>query len=289
MRIDAGTALLEVKEHGPGDGPALILIRGLGTQLVHWPGELVQGFAARGYRTVIFDNRDVGLSQRFPAPGVPDSRAAILKAVARGHVPAPAYGLDDMAGDVIGLMDALGIRRAHVFGISMGGMIAQIMALRHRDRLNSAIIVMSAAGLRDPGLLERLLVEDLEREAYIDAWVAAHGDFGSPGFPMPEPDIRAEAGRAFDRGAEAAGVNRQALATMAAPDLRDELSRLDLPCLVIHGLDDTLIPPESGREIAGLIPGAELELVPGMGHIITPGAAEPVIGLVDGFIRRVGG
>jgi len=286
MRLEARGIALEVEAHGPADGPALILIRGLGTQLVHWPQELVRGFAHRGFRTVIFDNRDVGRSARCPAPGVPGDRKRILAALRAGAPPAPAYGLDDMAGDVIGIMDRLGIGRAHVFGISMGGVIAQILAIDHADRLLSACIVMSAARLNDPGLLERLLVEDLDRTAFQDAWVAAHAEFGSPGYPMAEAEIRREAGRAWDRGADAAGVNRQALAIAAAPDRRRELPGVKRPCLVIHGADDRLIPPAAGREIAALIPGAELRIIEGMGHIITPALAPEIVGTVDRFLAR---
>ncbi|MFC3117728.1 alpha/beta fold hydrolase [Jhaorihella thermophila] len=146
MQIDANGIRLEVELHGPGSGAPIILIRGLGTQLVHWPAALTEGLAARGFRVVIFDNRDVGLSQRCPAPGVPSSADEILEALRRGVPLRPAYTLNDMARDVVGLMDALDIPRAHVFGISMGGAIAQILALDHGARLLTATFVMTACG-----------------------------------------------------------------------------------------------------------------------------------------------
>ncbi|NOX74688.1 MAG: alpha/beta fold hydrolase [Alphaproteobacteria bacterium] len=286
MQIKANGISLEYEEYGPKDGPPLILIRGLGSQLVYWPQELVQGFASAGYRTITFDNRDVGLSQRFARKGVTDSKASILARAAGGDLPKPAYTLDDMARDVVGLIDALNIPHAHIFGISMGGGIAQLLAINHADRLLSASIVMTTAKFRGPEMLEILLVEDEDRATFQESWIAGNMDYGSPGFRAPDSYIRAEAGQAWDRGADAAGVNRQTLATMASSDRREMLKAVNLPCLVIHGAVDTLIPPEAGREIAALIPQAELEIIDGMGHVITPLLGPVIVGLLDRFIRR---
>jgi len=285
MQITANGIALEVEQHGPHDGPALILIRGLGTQLIHWPDALVQGFAARGYRTVIFDNRDTGLSARWSDAGISADADDILAAIKVGRLPPAAYTLSDMAGDVIGLMDALDIVRADVFGISMGGAIAQILAIEHAARLRTAVIVMSAGAMKNPALLPQLLVRDMGRADFQRAWVQGHADWGSPGYPMPEADIAAEAGRAWDRGADAAGVNRQALAIAHAPDRRDALKRVQLPCLVFHGADDTLIPPDFGFEIATLIPDAALRIIPGMGHVITPALAPIIVDMTDRFLK----
>ena len=291
MQIPANGITLEVEDHGAPTDPALILIRGLGTQLVHWPANFVQGFVRAGFRCITFDNRDVGLSSRCPAPGVPGDPDQITARVTAGEEIAPAYALDDMAADVVGLMDTLGIARAHVFGISMGGAIAQILAMNHADRLLSDTIVMTACRpLLDrahaAAILPRLLARpETEAEAQ-DNWVAGHASFGSPGFPMPEAEIRAEARLAWARGHDAEGVNRQLLATMAAPDRRPLLRRVTTPCLVIHGIDDTLIPVEMGAEIAEHIPGAEYQAIKGMGHIITPLLAPQIVSLVTDFIRR---
>jgi pimeloyl-ACP methyl ester carboxylesterase len=285
MQIKANGIWLEYEEYGPQDGLPLILIRGLGSQLVYWPQEFVQGFANRGYRTILFDNRDVGLSQRFAVKGVSHSKSSILEAAKAGNIPPPAYTLDDMAGDVIGLMDALHIPRAHVFGISMGGGIAQVLAIDHADRLLSAVIVMTTAKFRGAEMLEILLVEDEDRATFQESWIEGNKDYGSPGFYATDDYIRTEAGLAWDRGADAAGVNRQTLATMTAGDRRERLKAVALPCLVIHGADDTLIPPDKGREIAALIPNAKLEVIEGMGHVITPRLAPVIVGMVDGFIR----
>ncbi|WP_137699844.1 alpha/beta fold hydrolase [Marimonas lutisalis] len=293
MQLTANGITLEVEDHGPRDAPTMILIRGLGTQLVHWPANFVQGFVNAGFRTITFDNRDVGLSQRCPAPGVPGDADEITARVMAGEEIAPAYTLDDMARDVTGLMDTLGIARAHVFGISMGGAIAQILAIDHADRILTDTIVMTACrplvergAVRD--LLPRLLMRPETLDEAQDNWVAGHASFGSPGFPMAEEDIRAEARLAWSRGNDADGVNRQLLATMAAQDRRPALKSVTIPCLVIHGVDDTLIPVELGAEIAAHIPGSEYHAIKGMGHIITPMLAPQVVSLVADFIRRQG-
>ncbi|WP_372609435.1 alpha/beta fold hydrolase [Aquicoccus sp.] len=291
MQITANDITLEIEDHGPADAPAMILIRGLGTQLVHWPENLVEGFVNAGLRTITFDNRDVGLSQRFPTPGVPGDPDEITEKLMSGTGIPPAYTLDDMARDVIAIMDARGIDKAHVFGISMGGAIAQILALDHADRLLSATIVMTAARpLLERGriadMLPRLLARPETLDEAQDNWVAGHASFGSPGFPVAEEDIRAEARLAWARSADPEGINRQLLATLAAPDRRPRLGELTTPCLVIHGVDDTLIPVELGREIADHIPGAEFHAIKGMGHIITPLLAPQIVSLVCDFIRR---
>lgn len=287
MQVKANGIMLEVAEHGPKDGSPLILIRGLGTQMAHWPEEFVQGFAALGYRVVTFDNRDVGLSQRCPAEGVDGSAQSILEAIAAGLPPRPAYALDDMARDVVGLMDALGIAKAHIFGISMGGGIAQILATEHSDRLLSAMIVMTRARLTGQGSVELLLAKPETEEEYIATSLASDAAWGSPGFPASEDYLRDQAKRAYARGADPEGVNRQLLATFSSGDRRDALRAVDLPCYVIHGAQDALIPPEAGEEIAALIPGAKLEVIEGMGHVITPALAPLLVAKVDDFIRTL--
>ncbi|MGX9351355.1 alpha/beta fold hydrolase [Shimia sp. W99] len=294
MQITANGITLEVQEFGPSDGVPLILIRGLGSQLIHWPAELYEGLAARGYRTIIFDNRDVGLSQRCPAPDAPGDADAILEIAASGAPVPHAYKLTDMANDVVGLMDALDIDTAHIFGISMGGGIAQTLCIDHPDRLRSATIVMTAArplasGEEGRALLPAILSRPMDKEAYIESWVQEHANHGSPGYPMPDEGIRAEAELAWSRGVDADGINRQALAVMASPDRRSDLTRVALPCQVIHGVDDALIPVELGAEIASLIPECDYHAIDGMGHIITPALAPMIVEMVDDFIRRRGG
>lgn len=292
MQIVANGITLDYETHGAEEAPPLILVRGLGSQLIHWPDALIAALTGAGYRVIRFDNRDVGRSQRCPAPGVTGEADDILRAAKAGALPPPAYSLGDMARDVTGLMDALGIDRAHVLGISMGGAILQLLTLHHADRLLSATIVMTACrslGGAKSGLaeLDSLLARPLTREAYIESWVEEHRVNGSPGFPMPEADIRDEAARAWARGYDAAGINRQLLATAAEPPRCAALREVALPCLVIHGAEDALIPPEAGREIAANIPGADYVEIPGMGHIITPALAPHFAGIVTGFLDRV--
>lgn len=289
MQIQANGITLEVDDHRPKDAPAIILIRGLGTQMIHWPANFITGFVDAGYRCIAFDNRDVGLSSRCPAPGVPGDADQIAAMVEQGQDIPAAYTLDDMAADVIGLMDALNIDRAHVFGISMGGAIAQILAMDHADRLLTDTIVMTACRpliLREnaAAMLPQLLAKNETIEQAQDSWVAGHAAFGSPGYPMAVEDIRAEARLAWSRGADAAGINRQLLATMSAKDRRPDLRKVATPCLVIHGADDALIPPALGAEIADHIPNSQFRRVPGMGHIITPSLAPHIVAMVTEFI-----
>ncbi|MCB1390155.1 MAG: alpha/beta fold hydrolase [Rhodobacteraceae bacterium] len=294
--ITANGIRLACEDHGPAGAPALILIRGQGSQMAHWPRVLVDGFVAAGFRTVIFDNRDVGLSQRCPQPGVPSDATRILAALHRGETLPPPYGIEDMARDVTGLMDALGIARAHVFGISMGGMVVQQLLLQAPERLLTATIVMSACrptAERGAGghaaLIERaeqLLVRPRTRAEYLDGQVEEHAKWSSPGYPMPEADIRAMAAVAYDRGVDDEGMNRQVLALAGAPDRRPGLALVDKPVLVIHGADDALLPLDLGEEIAAVIPGSVFHAVPGMGHIITPALAPIIVEMVAGFVDQ---
>ena len=185
MQLQANGITLEVEDRGEAQNPALILIRGLGTQLVHWPDNLISGFVAASFRTIVFDNRDVGLSQRFDDAGVPSDAEAIIAAAIRGDQIRSAYALTDMANDVIGIMDALNIERAHIFGISMGGAIAQLLALNHADRLLTDTIIMSTCRpLVERGAVAELLPklvarEDVSLEAAQDALVAEYGMGGN--------------------------------------------------------------------------------------------------------------
>ena len=286
MQIKANDIWLEYQETGPKDGVPLVMIRGLGTQLIQWPQELIQGFASLGYRVIVFDNRDIGLSQSFASAKVPSTKSEILAITQKGEFPTLAYTLDDMAQDVVGLMDALAIAKAHIFGISMGGAISQLLLIDHGDRLLSGTVVMTGAKLRSANLLDLILVDDEDREQFQESWVQGHAQWGSTGFPMPRADIRAEAAAVWDRGCQAGAVNRQALATVSARDRRELLKSVTVPSFVIHGAVDTLIPPDAGREIASLIPDAKLEIIDGMGHVITPLLAPMIVEMVDGFLRK---
>lgn len=289
MRINANGIGLEVEDLGPKSAPSIVMIRGLGSQMVHWPNELIKGFAAEGFRVVAFDNRDVGLSDRVPTPGLDYSAEGILEQVRIGQPLVPAYSLEDMARDVIGLMDTLEIERAHIWGISMGGAIAQILAMDHAERLHSATCVMSTTrpiGKRgfDEERLRWLLAYPMTEAEAEDYWVEGHANWGSPGYPMSEAEIREQARRAYRRGHDPEGMNRQFLAGYMARDRQTRLEGVSLPVHVIHGEDDTLVTPALGREVASAIPDARYDEVPGMGHVVTPMLAPTMVHITKRFI-----
>jgi pimeloyl-ACP methyl ester carboxylesterase len=251
---------------GDPSNPPLLLVMGLGTQLIHWDLELCELFAEQGFYVIRFDNRDAGRSTYIDAP-VPD----IKRAMAGLRIDAP-YLLDDMADDAFGLLDHLGIEAAHVAGASMGGMIAQTMALRRPERVLSLTSIMSTTGerragrpkLRVWGVLLRRAPRD--KDAAVEYFVRVFRLIGSKGFPVDEDRIRALAAEAYDRGHSPAGTGRQLAAIMASGDRTARLRGLQVPTLVFHGRDDPLIPFRGGRATADAIPGARLVAIPGMGH-----------------------
>jgi pimeloyl-ACP methyl ester carboxylesterase len=272
---------------GGESAPALVFIMGLGAQLVGWDDDFIEGFVRRGYQTLRFDNRDIGLSTRFKEPPLGALMPAIMQSLsgqARGggrpaQVP---YRLDDMADDTAALLDALGIRRAHVVGASMGGMIAQLMALRHPHRLLSLTSIMSSNA--EPGLpapqpqAMAALFSPLGRtpEDIVEGLVRVFRIIGSPPPLFDEDRVRARVRRAVERSLNPAGMARQFLAILAAGSRREALGGLQLPSLVIHGEQDPLVPLECGRATAAAIPGARLLTLPGMGHDL-PMALWPTI------------
>ena len=251
---------------GDPSNPPLLLVMGLGTQLIHWDLELCELFAERGFYVIRFDNRDAGRSTYIDAP-VPNIR----RAMAGLKIDAP-YLLDDMADDAFGLLDHLGIEAAHVAGASMGGMIAQTMAIRRPERMLSLTSIMSTTGerragrpkMRVWGVLLRRAPRD--KDAAVEYFVRVFRMIGSKGFPADEDRIRAHAAEAYDRGHSPAGTGRQLAAIMASGDRTARLRGLQVPTLVFHGRDDPLIPFRGGRATAEAIPGARLIGIPGMGH-----------------------
>lgn len=267
---------------GAADARPLLLLRGLGTQLAHWSGEFCQRLADAGHLLVIFDNRDVGLSTHFHGAGMPDL-AAVVQAMRRGEMPPLAYTIDDMADDVVGLMDALDLPSAHVAGISMGGMISQVVACRHPDRVRSMTSIMASTGNPElPGPTEealRVLMTPSPpgREANVRARLETQKVIGSPGYPTDEAISREVAGHTYDRSFDPAGVARQMAAIQVSGDRRPALAKLTVPTLVIHGADDPLVRVEGGRDTARSIPGAELLVIPGMGHDVAPGLHDRLV------------
>lgn len=252
-QVRANGITLEVERHGDEDAVPLVLIRGLGSQMIQWPVRLITDLVAGGCHVVTFDNRDAGLSQDCDGP--------------------EGYTLSDMAADTVGLMDALGIERAHVLGMSMGGMILQIMALEHPARLLSGIAVMSSSRAAHlpkaaPEVQAALLssAPSGRREEVIAHALQTGRLWQSPRWPFDAQARAAEIGQCWDRAYRPEGVMRQFRAVEASePDLA-RIEEISAPFLVIHGSDDALFPPEHGRDIARRVPGARLIEIEGMGH-----------------------
>lgn len=286
MQILANGIIIEYEEYGKKTDPVLILIRGLGSQLIHWPQNLISGFTEVGYRVIIFDNRDIGLSARCPKDGFSYDKENIVKTIDAGKNIVPAYSLDDMALDVIGLMDTIGIDKAHIFGMSLGGAITQVLLINHQARILSAVIVMSSSKLSDQSRIKKIALQHTSKYEYIENAVSENKLWGNSSFPVSENYVRDVSGRAFDRGAESEAVNRQASAVYSFGDRREALKATNLPCLVIHGEDDVLVLPEEGKEISSLIKDSEIKIIGGMGHEITPLLSSTIINLVHDFLSR---
>lgn len=268
-RTAANGIEIEYDEHGDQSDPPVLLIMGLSAQMIAWDDEFVDLLAGHGLRVIRFDNRDIGRSTWLDDAGVPD----LAGALASGRIPDPAYSLADMAADAAGLLDALGIDRAHIVGASMGGMIAQIFALEYPQRTRTLTSIFSttgnpAVGQPRPGLAEQLFMAQAPatREEAIDASVAGSKLIASPGYPPDEDRLRDRAATAYDRGYHPAGVLRQTMAVITQSDRTEALGRLEIPTLVIHGDSDPLVDPSGGVATAEAIPGAELWVIPGMGH-----------------------
>jgi pimeloyl-ACP methyl ester carboxylesterase len=272
MRVAANGIAVEVDDQGPASAPVVVLVMGLGMQLVAWPDELVRLLVARGFRVVRFDNRDIGLSQHFDEHGVPNLALAAVRHAMRLPLPAP-YTLQDMAADTTGVLDALGIERAHVCGASMGGMIAQHVAARHAQRVRSLTLMMTTSGARHlPQPSWRVRHALLQRPAsYRNEDLLAHmrrviGVIGSPGYPPDPQQLNERLLRSIQRSWHPAGMARQLLAIMADGDRTPLLARIAAPVAVIHGEADPLVPVEAGRDLARRIAGARSDFIAGMGH-----------------------
>jgi pimeloyl-ACP methyl ester carboxylesterase len=268
---------IEYETFGDSAARPLLLIGGLADQLIHWDNELCSDLSERGHYVIRFDNRDTGLSTKFDQEGVPD-----LGALARGEK-GPLYTLEDMADDAVGLLDALDIRKAHICGASMGGMIAQTIAIRHPSRILSLISIYSTTGSTDlpppkPEMMQRLQTPaPLERNTYIEYMVDLFKAMAGPGFAFDGAWTRIITARAYDRSFSPQGTIRQIAAIMTQTNRKKALASVTVPTLVIHGTDDPVVPVEAGRDTAEAIPGAQLMLIEGMGHDLPHGGAWPRI------------
>ena len=273
MKIAANGVQLEVEDHGPTDGPPLLLIMGLGMQLVAWHEEFVDSLVRRGFRVVRFDNRDIGLSQRFDELGVPNLPLLGIKAALGLRVRSP-YSLADMAADTAGLLDAMGIPAAHVCGASMGGMIAQHLAAQRPDRVKSLTLMMTTSGARklpQPAMKVRAALisrpaNPSDVDSIIDHYVHLYRVIGSPGYPASDEFLQRRLGLSVRRSHRPRGVARQLAAIVADGDRSALLTRIRAPTAVLHGQGDPLVPVAAAHDLVAKIPGATLDLIDGWGH-----------------------
>ncbi|MEA2353316.1 MAG: hypothetical protein QOJ14_1730 [Thermoleophilaceae bacterium] len=287
-RAQANGIEIAYEAFGEASDPPLMLIMGIGSQMINWPEGFCEELVGRGLYVVRFDNRDAGESTHLDEAGKVD-----ISAVLNGDTSSAPYTLSDMADDVAGLLDALEIDGAHIVGASMGGMIAQTFALEHGDRTRSLISIMSTTGDPElPGATEEAQAVLLQpsaqsREELIERSVASYRVLGSPGFEIDEDYLRERAGRSWDRGYDPPGFGRQLAAIYASGNRSERLRSLRVPTLVIHGEDDPLIRLTSGQATAAAIEGAELLTIPGMGHDLPRGAWPQIVDAMAALVERV--
>ncbi|MBI3437067.1 MAG: alpha/beta hydrolase [Proteobacteria bacterium] len=274
---------IEYEVHGAPDAEPMLLIMGLGAQMTRWPPGLYEKLVARGFRVIRFDNRDVGLSQKFSgAPRMDDVIGAMMK----GENPNIPYTLDDMAADAVGVLDHLGVERAHIVGASMGGMIGQLVVADYPNRALSFTSIFSTTGnpslpRATPEAMAVLMTpapnpnDDID--AYLDHTVRNARTIGSPGYPFDEKLMRERLLSDVSRAYEPLGVARQIAAVTANGDRRTKLAKIKAPTVVLHGDSDPLVPVEGGRDTAASIPDAELRIIPNMGHDLPPALYDAVV------------
>ncbi len=285
-RARANGIEIEYEAFGDSSAQPLLLIMGLGAQMISWDDALCAQLSDRGFRVVRFDNRDSGLSTWMDEAGLPDMAAALS-----GN-PQPVYRLDDMAADAVGLLDALGIRKAHVVGASMGGFIAQLVAINHPERVLSLTSIMSGPGGADgvapkpEGAAVLVLTPPVTREERIEQAMSIRRVLVGPGDPFDESSERARATRAVDRAYNPFGTGRQLVAILAAEGRVGRLQRVGAPTLVIHGDADVLVPVQNGRIVAGAVPGARWLELEGMGHDLPQRVWPQVLDAIEQLARQ---
>lgn len=290
-KVKANGIEIEYETAGNQNDPALLLVMGLGAQLTIWPDSLFQGLAQRGFYVIRYDNRDTGLSTGFDTWGVPNLLAALQKIMKGEKVEAP-YLLKDMASDAVGLLDALGVGRAHMVGASMGGMIVQLVAALHPEHTASMVSIMSTSGRRGlpqgrPEALAMLSAqpEGPSREQRVEHGMKLRRAIAGSGYPSEEAELRPFVEKNVDRRWWPEGSARQYLSVLASGDRVDLLKTIKVPTLVLHGDDDPLLPVECGRDVAALVLGAEIETWPGWGHDFPKAMIPKVIDRITRFCK----
>jgi len=275
---------------GEKSAPPVLLVMGLGTQMLAWPEGFCSLLVDRGLQVIRFDNRDVGLSTHLHDAPPPDVMAAFA-----GDYSSAAYTLTDMAADAVALLDALGLEGAHIVGASLGGMIAQTIAIEHPSRVRSLTSIMSTTGDRSVGQATQEATAALlappatSREEAMDRTVAAFRVIGSPGFELDEAELRERTGLSYDRAFDPGGVARQLVGVLASPDRTVALADVRAPTLVVHGADDPLIDVSGGRATAEAVPGAELIVIDGMGHDLPRALWPQITDRIAGLAGRAEG
>jgi pimeloyl-ACP methyl ester carboxylesterase len=291
--LNIGPSRIEIAYECFGDDPAppVLLIMGLGGQMIGWSEGFCTELVNRRLRVIRFDNRDVGLSSHLSSAPIPDFKAALA-----GDTSSAAYNLSDMAADSIGLLDALELGSAHIVGASMGGFIAQTIAIDYPERVRSLTSMMATTGDLSVGQpspeVMRLLFSGSSpktREEVMEKAVAASRLVGSPGFPHDEEEVRERAGLAYDRSYDQLGIMRQSIAVLASGNRTERLRSIRVPTLVIHGADDRMCDVSGGRATASAIMGAKLEVIEGMGHNIPRVLWPRIASLISNLVQRVEG
>lgn len=290
FKVELGAVRLAYQSIGRASDPALLMVMGLGGQLIHWPDEVVARLCEQGFRVIRFDNRDAGLSTWVQAAPPANLVYEALRYRVGLSVSAP-YRLRDMAGDALGLMDALGVRRFHVLGASMGGMIAQHLAELAPERVQSLTLIMTSSGAQglpapSPALLALLAEREApSREQALEQQADLLAALGSPLVSDDRQALLQQAEIAYDRAFKPEGVERQLLAILAEPSRVELLNRLRVPTLVVHGTADPLLPAMHGVHVAAHIQGSELKLIPGLAHRFQEAFKEPLLAAVLPYLR----
>ena len=288
--LNVGPAGIDIayQRLGEPNAPAVLLIMGIAAQAIHWPDEFLRALVGHGLQVIRFDNRDSGLSTYMSEAPLPNLPAALA-----GDLSSVSYTLSDMAADAVGLLDAVGIQKAHVVGASMGGAIAQTMAIEHPCRVRSLTSMMSTTGDVSVGQPSQDVLREVfggpratTRDEVIQQMLKASRAIGSPDYPADEIEVTALAGRAYDRSFDPMGTARQAIATVASGDRTERLREIAVPSLVIHGLADRMCDVSGGRATADAISGSEIVLIEGMGHNLPPGLRARLADSVAEFIWR---